>query len=241
MDNFASQQKAGKIAANIHQQVEKITTIGTNLLDIERLITEIISSSGMSASFKGYKSYPANSCICVNNEIVHGIPRDYVIKDGDVVTVDFGVTCNGYIVDTARTYLIGSVSDHIKKLHQATQDALDNAIAAVSVGAKTGTIGNIIQTTVEDAGFNIVEDLTGHGVGKSLQEKPTIYNYGTPNTGEKLPINTAIAIEPITSIKKTDIYLAQDGWMILPKTETITMQIEDTVFIGENGPIILTR
>ncbi|MBI4948124.1 type I methionyl aminopeptidase [Candidatus Berkelbacteria bacterium] len=241
MDKFSSQVQAGKVAASIHQAVSQILKVDTNLLEIENLVIKKIASAGMTASFKGYRNYPASSCICINNEVVHGIPRDYTIKDGDVVTVDFGVTCNGFMVDTARTYLIGNVSDQIKKLHQTTQVALDRAIDQVKVGQKTGTLGEIIQSTVENAGFNIIEDLTGHGVGETLQEKPTIYNYGTKGKGETLKLGDAIAIEPITSIKKTEIFLESDGWMIMPKADTITMQIEDTVYIGQDGPIILTR
>lgn len=241
IDKEKSLRAAGAAAATIHLKVGKMVRPGVDLLDIEATIAEGIKAAGMQPAFKGFKGYPAVSCLSVNDEMVHAIPRRYQLKVGDVLKVDLGVSSNGWIVDCARTYLLGSTDPKVIALHNATLSALAAGIAEARPGATTGDIGAAIESVVKDAGFAVVRELTGHGVNPTLQEKPPVYNYGTRGKGAILKEGMVLAIEPITSPEPTEAAYGADGWTILSATGVIAMQEEDTILITATGALTLTR
>jgi len=232
--------EAGQLAAKIHHEVAEMTNPGVNLLQIEQLIARLITSSGFNAAFLGYKNYPAASCLSVNSDVVHAIPQDYVLKIGDVLAVDFGVAKNGSIVDTARTYSIGKVSSEAAKLIKVTERALKEAIRLARAGGRVGDIGHCIQKIVETNGFFIIKDLTGHGVGRELQVPPSIPNFGRSGKGAEIKEGMVLAIEPITALKPVDIRLEKDRWTVRAHPDVICAHFEDTIFVTDGDPIILT-
>jgi methionyl aminopeptidase len=239
--NIELQQAAGLVAWNFFEELNQLIKPGLNLLKIEELARKRISEAGMKGAFLGFKGYPAVTCLSVNSAIVHGIPYDYELQDGDVVAVDIGINNKGYLVDTARTYGVGSLSATNQKLLQVTSQALDAVIPLCTVGTAIGDIGAHIQEVVEDAGFAIVEELTGHGVGKTLQEEPSIPNYGKRGRGRKLEENMVIAIEPITAIKPVRAAVLADGWTIVAEPDVATAHFEHTLLVTAKEPVVFTR
>lgn len=232
---------AGKIAAETHREVAALAVVGVNLLEIEKKVKELIAASGSKPAFLGYKGYPSASCLSVNSAVVHAIPQNYVLKSGDVLSVDLGVEKNGWIVDTARSYAIGTVPPRVTELLSVTKKSLDEAIKVARVGNTTGDIGHVVQTIVEKAGFHIIRDLTGHGVGKELQMPPSIPNYGKPGTGVKLKEGMILALEPITAIEPVRLTIENNNWTIRAHPDVICAHFEHTIVITKNGPVILTK
>jgi len=232
---------AGHVAARIHQKIAQLVKPGVDLLEIETLAKDEMKSHETEPAFLGFKGYPAVTCLSVNDEIVHGIPRHYILQVGDILSVDLGVKKNGWIVDTARTHAVGKVSQELENLLAVTNEALNRAIAVCRKGNRTGDIGQVIESYVTKNGFFIVRDLTGHGVGQTLQEPPTIYNYGQKGHGTLLKEGMVIAVEPITTVQKTDIGLGADGWTIMSDSGAIGAHFEDTLVITDGEPLVLTR
>lgn len=236
-----SQIKAGKIAARIHLDVAQSLHPGLNLLEIEKQIAAAITKSGAEAAFKGYKGYPATSCLSVNSTVVHGIPFDYALRSGDVLSVDLGVKIDGWLVDCARSYEIGQTTAANQQLIKTTKRALDEAISLCRPGTRTGDLGNAIQKIVEDANFFVVRELTGHGVGKTLQEAPNVPNFGAKGTGAVLKEGMTLAIEPIVTAGRVELTIADDDWSIIASPPVMAAHWEDSVYISASGPIVLTR
>lgn len=239
-DRISSLQAAGAVAASVHQEIAQMVEVGVNVLDIEKMADKLIKEAGMKPAFQGYKGYPSVTCISINNEVVHGIPRNYLLKNGDVVKVDLGVNCNGWLVDTARTHLIGTVTPQATQLVAATEQALFAAIAVCRAGTHVGDIGAAVEKVIKAAGFAVVRDLTGHGIGRTLQEPPSIPNYGRIGQGPVLTEGMTIAVEPITSLVETDIAICPDGWTIKSTVPTISAHVEHTILVTEQEAIVLT-
>jgi methionyl aminopeptidase len=239
-EKIDSLTKAGAIAHELHLHLANKSKIGANLLDLEEYALSFINKSGMKPSFKGFNGYPCALCLSVNEQIVHAIPRDYELKDGDVLSIDLGVTCSGWIVDTARSIIIGSATNDVIALLDATKRSLKEAIKICRPGNKTGDLGAIISKTVESAGFAIIPELNGHGVGRTLQEPPSIPNYGNKNSGILLKEGMVLAIEPITCLKPSSIEIEDDNWTIVAKNGLKCAHFEDTVYITDSSPIVLT-
>lgn len=233
-------QRAGKVAAQTHQLIKEAIQPGVNLLELEKIAAQSIKQAGMKPAFLGYKGYPAVTCLSVNEEIVHGIPHDRVLVAGDTVAVDLGVSCDGWIVDTAHTHPVGTIDKNSQKLLSVTKSALYAAIEVCRAGRKIGDIGESVQSVVEQAGFFIVKELTGHGVGRTLQEAPNIPNFGKKGTGKVLEPGLVIAVEPITSALPTDIAILDDGWTIVAEPPCHCAHFEHTLIITDHDPIILT-
>lgn len=233
--------KAGRIAANIHCEIAKLAVPGINLLAIEKKIKELIDDSGARPAFLGYKGYPATSCLSVNSAVVHAIPLNYELKSGDLLSVDLGVEKNGWIVDTAMSHAVGVVTPRITELIAITKKSLDEAIEVAQVGNRIGDIGHTVQTVVEGAGFYIIRDLTGHGVGKRLQMPPTIPNYGRAGTGVEIKEGMILAIEPITAVQPVQLTVEKDNWTIRAHPDVFCAHFEHTIFITSKGPVILTK
>jgi len=240
-DEINGIREASRIVAEVLEYVKDRLIPGTSLAAIDRWIDEYIRKRGGSPTFLGYRGFPKSSCISLNNEVVHGIPADKkVIKEGDLVKVDVGVTLNGYIGDAARTYIIGEVSDRALELVRTTEEALYKGIDAAKPGNRLSDISHAIQVTAEAHGFSVVRELGGHGVGLKLHEDPIIPNYGKPGRGPVLKAGMVFALEPMLNMGGPEVKTLDDGWTVVTKDGSLSAHFEHTIAIREKGAEILT-
>jgi len=233
-----------KIACDVVKEVlEKLEDYikpGIKTKDIDNFAETIINKRSAIPSFKNYRGYPAATCVSVNEVIVHGIPSDYVIKEGDIVSVDVGAYKGGFHGDAARTYMVGEVSNKAKKLVEVTKESFFEGIKKAKVGNRLQDISHAIQQYVETNGFNVIRDFFGHGIGRSLHEDPTIPNYGKPNRGARLRAGMVLAIEPMVVEGSYEIITLEDGWTAVTKDGSLAAHYENTVALTDNGAEILT-
>ena len=234
--------RGGKILAETVKLMERSVKPGMTTADLDALADEFIRSHpGAKPSFKGLYNFPASICSSINNEIVHGIPsKKRVLYEGDVLSIDVGVQYEGYHTDSATTVAVGNVNDESRQLLHVTRDALDAGVAAAKPGNHLGDIGAAIQAVVEAAGFSVVRDLVGHGIGTGFHEEPQVPNYGKPNRGIRLVPGLTIAIEPMVNVGKPGIRTMPDKWTVVTVDGKRSAHFEHTVAITENGPRVLT-
>ncbi len=234
--------RGGHILADTVKLMERSVKPGMTTADLDRIAEEFIRShEGAKPSFKGLYNFPASICSSINNEIVHGIPsRKRVLMEGDVVSIDVGVQFEGYHTDSATTVAVGEVSSESRRLLSVTRDALDAGVLAASPGNHLGDIGAAVQQVVEAAGFSVVRDLVGHGIGTGFHEEPQVPNYGKPKRGIRLVPGLTIAIEPMVNIGKPGIRTMPDKWTVVTIDGTRSAHFEHTVAITEAGPRVLT-
>jgi len=234
--------RGGRILAQTVTLMERSVKAGMSTADLDAIAEEFIRShEGAVPSFKGLYDFPASICSSINNEIVHGIPsRKRVLVDGDVVSIDVGVKYQGYHTDSATTVPVGEIGQESIRLLRATREALDAGVAAARAGNHLGDIGAAIQHVVESAGFSVVRDLVGHGIGTGFHEEPQVPNYGKPRRGIRLVPGLTIAIEPMVNVGKPGIRTMPDRWTVVTVDGTRSAHFEHTVAITESGPRILT-
>ena len=236
------QRVSGQMNATILDIVARAITPGISTKELALIAAKELEHLGGKPTFLGYGGFPDVICISVNNEVVHGIPNKYVLKDGDIISFDFGVTYNGMITDAARSAIVGDKSmPQTKKLVSGTLRSLDAGISVVKNGVRIGTIAAAIEKEMTKHGFGIVRDLVGHGVGHQLHEDPNVPNYGSANTGPALHSGMTIAIEPMSTLGSDAVYTAADGWTIVTKDNSLAAHFEDTVLVTDDGAEILTR
>ncbi|MCT4591762.1 MAG: type I methionyl aminopeptidase [Candidatus Gracilibacteria bacterium] len=236
-------RKGGKILYNILQKIKQETKAGMTTKDLDDVSMELFHLNNVRPSFLGYGGFPASVCVSVNDEIVHGIPGDRVLQNGDIVSVDCGVLYKGFHTDSCITYPVGGdneISKETKHLLEITEKSLKNAISKCEDGVKLGDISYAIQKTVENEGLTIVRNLTGHGIGKNVHEPPQVLNYGKPNSGIRLQEGMTIAIEPIVVIGNEENYTLDDDWTIVSADGKLSAHFEHTVAITKKGAEILT-
>ena len=232
---------AGAIVAETLAQITSGIVPGkTTTHDLDAMAEAIIVDRGAVPSFKGYRGYPAVTCISVNDEVVHGIPGPRVLRDGDIVGIDLGAILDGYHGDSAMTVAVGEVSDEAKKLMRVTREALFAGIRQALVGNRLGDISNAIQRHAEKNGFSVVRDLVGHGIGKNMHEEPQVPNFGKPGKGPLLEDGMTIAIEPMLNAGTYQIEVLPDHWTIITRDGSLSAHFEHTVAITKGGPQILT-
>jgi len=234
--------RGGKILAETVKLMERSVKPGMTTADLDAIADEFIRSHpGAKPSFKGLYNFPASICSSINHEIVHGIPsKKRVLYEGDVLSIDVGVQYEGYHTDSATTVAVGSVNDESRQLLQVTRDALDAGVAVAKPGNHLGDIGAAIQAVVEAAGFSVVRDLIGNGIGTGFHEEPQVPNYGKPNRGIRLVPGLTIAIEPMVNVGKPGIRTMPDKWTVVTVDGKRSAHFEHTVAITEDGPRILT-
>ena len=208
--------------------------------ELDRIAEEYIRSHGGIPTSKGYRGFPKAICISPNDMIVHGIPGSYRVADGDLLTLDVGVTLDGYVADTAYTFAVGEVSAEAERLLEVAQAALAAGIEQAQVDNRIGDVSAAIQRVVEEAGFAVVRALVGHGVGRAYHEDPQIPNYGTPGRGARLSSGMTLAIEPMITAGGVDIVLDDDQWSVYTADGSLSAHFEHTVAVTEAGPRILT-
>jgi methionyl aminopeptidase len=208
---------------------------------LETLDAEHIRSRGGTPTFLGYRGYPASICTSPNSMVVHGIPGPYALEEGDILSVDVGVTLGGFVGDSAYTFPVGEISDEARSLLEACQAALAAGIEQARAGNHLSDVGHAIQAVTEEAGFAVVRSLVGHGVGRSMHEDPQIPNFGDPGRGPVLQPGMTLAIEPMITAGSPEVYLHDDEWSISTDDGSLAAHFEHTVAVTENGPRILTR
>ncbi len=214
---------------------------GVTTQDLDELAEEFIRSQGGVPTFKGYRGYPASICTSPNSMVVHGIPGAYELSDGDILSVDVGVTLGGFVGDSAYTFAIGEISDDAQRLLDACQTALAAGIEQARAGNHLSDIGHAVQKATEDGGFSVVRSLVGHGVGRKMHEDPQIPNFGEPGRGPVLQTGMTLAIEPMINAGGPGVYLHDDEWSISTEDGSLSAHFEHTVAVTEEGPKILTR
>lgn len=213
---------------------------GLRTKDLDEEIGDFIRSHGARPAFKGFNGYPANICVSIDEQVVHGIPGDRVIKEGEIVSVDIGVEINGYYGDAAKTFAVGKVSEEKERLIRVTRESLEKAIEAAREGNRISDIGYAVQSHVEAAGFSVVRDLVGHGIGTSMHEPPQVPNYGRPGHGVRLRAGMVLAIEPMVNAGTYEVYTADDNWTVVTADGKPSAHFEHDIVITKGDPEILT-
>ena len=233
----------GKILAATVAMLRREVKAGMSTLDLDAMAESFIRSHrGATPAFKGLYGFPGTLCTSINNEIVHGIPsKKRVLKEGDIISIDVGVGYEGYYTDSATTVAIGEVDEETRRLLEVTERSLQAGIAAAVPGNHLGDIGAAVQQVVEEAGFSVVRDLVGHGIGVEFHEEPQVPNYGKPKRREKLVTGLTVAIEPMVNIGGPATRTLADRWTIVTLDGSLSAHFEHTVAITEDGPRVLTR
>ena len=229
-----------QIVADTLEMLSEYVKPGVRMLDLDTKAEDFILSCGARPAFKGYMGYPSTLCISVDDAVVHGIPSEKYLQDGQIVGIDCGAELDGYYGDHARTFAVGNVNDEKRKLMDVTLESLMKGIEQAIPGNFVGDIGYAVQSHAEANGYSVVRELVGHGIGTQLHEEPQIPNYGTPKNGYQFHAGMCIAIEPMINIGKKEVYTAQDGWTILTKDGKVSAHYEHTVAIKADGPHILS-
>lgn len=229
-----------QISAQALKLAGELIRPGVSTAHVNKMVHEFIVSQGAKPTFLGYGGFPAACCISVNDEVIHGIPSDRIIRDGDIVSVDVGAAINGYTGDNAATFAAGTVSEEAKKLMEVTEQCLYKAIEAAQPGNRLGDVGYAVQAYAESFGFAVVKDFVGHGVGKKLHEEPEVPNYGTPGRGIRLMPGMTLAIEPMINVKGAAVKVLKDG-TVLTASGSLSAHFEHTIAITADGPVILTK
>jgi methionyl aminopeptidase len=231
---------AGALVADTIAHVGEQLRPGVTTAELDRIGDEYITSRGGIPTSKGYRGFPAALCISPNDMIVHGIPGPYRLEEGDLISVDVGVTLDGFVADAAYTFPVGEVSEDAERLLEACQAALAAGIEQAQVGNRVGDISAAVQQATEEKGFSVVRSLVGHGVGRSYHEDPQVPNFGPPGRGPQLGEGMTLAIEPMITAGGPDVYVHDDGWSISTVDGSLAAHFEHTVAVTSAGPRILT-
>lgn len=234
-------REAGRIVALTHQELSKVIQPGITTKELDAIAEKIIRKYGATPSFKGYGGFPGSICTSVNEELVHGIPGDRKLNDGDIISIDIGANYKGYHGDSAWTYAVGTISEHDKLLMKVTEESLYQGLKQVKAEARLSDISHAIQQHVEQAGFSIVREYVGHGIGTSLHEDPQIPNFGPPGRGPRLKPGMVLAIEPMVNAGTRYVKTLEDHWTVVTQDKKNCVHYEHTVAVTEEGYEIFTK
>ena len=232
--------RAGRVVVDVLALVGEHARPGATTAELDALAEDFIHAQGGVPTFKGYRGYPASICTSPNDMIVHGIPGRYVLEEGDILSVDVGVTLDGYVADSAYTFAIGRVQPEAERLLEVCQDALAAGVEQCFPGGRLSDISHAVQQVTEENGYSVVRALVGHGVGRSMHEDPQIPNFGPPGRGPELASGMVFAIEPMINAGGPDIRVHDDEWSISTADGSLSAHFEHTVAVTEEGPRILT-
>jgi methionyl aminopeptidase len=234
-------RRSGRILAQVLKELEGMVRPGVSTLDIDKKCHEIIKSYGCEPSFLNYNGFPASICISINSEVVHGIPsKSRILKDGDIVSLDCGVIYKGYHSDAARTYGVGRITKEAARLIEVAEKSFYEGIRFALAGNHLYEISAAVQSCVEAAGFSVVRDLVGHGIGSELHEEPQIPNFAQKRRGPKLEAGMTLAVEPMINAGRYDVYWEDDNWTVVTEDGSLSAHYENTILITEGEPEILT-
>ena len=240
-NKLESMEKGGRILGQILQDLKTKTSPGMATKSLDDMTRRLCLRYGVKPSFLGYQEYPASVCVSINNEVVHGIPGERQLKDGDIISLDLGVYFQGFHTDAAITFSLGNLSPKNEKLIQVTKEALMMGIGEAICDKRIGDIGYSIQNFVEQSGFNIVRTLVGHSIGRKIHEEPLIPNFGHKNSGQIIQKGMTLAIEPMVTTGDSAVFLADDGWTYKTTDGSIASHFEHTIYVTDGKPIILTN
>ena len=234
-------KQAGRVVAHTLKALKTAIEPGITTGDLDAVARAEIARHGAIPSFVGYRGFPAAVCVSVNEEIVHGIPGDRVIQEGDLVSVDVGAIVDGFHGDAAVTVGAGDITEEAQRLIDATRESLEQGIQASVVGARIGDIGNAVQTYAESLGYSVVREYVGHGIGRRMHEEPSVPNYGKAGRGLQLREGMALAIEPMLNIGDWNTSLLPDAWTVVTRDGSLSAHFEHSIAITGDGPIVMTR
>jgi len=235
-------RKANTIVMEILLNFKEKVKPGISTFEFEELALELCEKKKVKPAFKGYRGYPYAVCVSVNEVIVHGMPKkERILKEGDIVSFDFGAIYEGYVGDAALTVGVGEISEKAKELLKVTEEALYKGIEKAHFGNRIGDISHAIQKHVENYGFNVIREFVGHGVGRQLHEPPEVPNFGKPGKGPKIEIGMVLAIEPMVSAGSHEVEILEDGWTAVTKDRSLAAHFEHSVAITPKGPEILSK
>lgn len=241
-DEIAKMRKAGKVVAEIHQRLREAIAPGVTTGRLDEISREVIEKRNARSNFLGYgrPAFPATICASPNDMIVHGIPGDYVLQEGDIISLDCGAIVEGWHGDAAFTAPVGEVTSEAKRLLDVTEQSLWKAIDVMKDGNRIGDIGHAVQTYAEAAGFSVVREYVGHAIGLAMHEEPQVPNYGRPGTGPKLREGMVFAVEPMINAGGPETKVLPDGWSVVTADGKLSAHFEHTIAITDNGPEVLT-
>lgn len=232
---------AGQLVGSVLRELREMVTPGITTIEIDRAAEKMIRDAGALPTFKGYHGFPYSICASVNEQVVHGFPSNYRLKEGDLFSIDCGVTLEGFVGDTATTVPVGSVPENWQKLIQVTNECLERAIEQCRPGKHLGDIGWAVQELAESHGYSVVRDYVGHGIGRQMHEDPQIPNYGRPGQGPKIKAGYVFAVEPMVNMGGHHTKVLADGWTVVTLDGKPSAHSEHTIAITEDGPEVLTR
>jgi methionyl aminopeptidase len=241
LQEIAKMEVANRIVAEILAGIKEKIKPGIETREMDELAEQLCRRHKVEPAFKGYRGYPRSICVSVNEEVVHGIPGPRRLQAGDLVSLDFGVKYDGYYGDAAITVPVGNVAPRAQDLMEATEKSLYAGIAQVKTGNHLSDISHAVQAVVEGAGFGVIREFVGHGIGRSLHEDPQIPNFGPPGRGPTLQVGMTLAIEPMTSMGSWQVRILQDGWTAVTQDGSYAAHFEHSVALTENGVLILSR
>ncbi|NOS36082.1 MAG: type I methionyl aminopeptidase [Deltaproteobacteria bacterium] len=240
-DELEKLRRSNIIVAEILGKLTDVIAPGVTGLDLEGICEEELEKRSVKAAFKGYRGYPYCLCVSINDMVVHGFPSKRAFKEGDLISMDFGVLSDGFYGDSAVTVPVGNISSEAARLIDITSTSLDRGIDAVRVGNRVQDISSAVQREVEGAGFSVVRAFVGHGIGRNLHEAPQVPNFGSPGKGMRLKEGMVLAIEPMVNAGGSDVKILDDGWTAVTKDGTLSAHFEHSVAVTRNGPYVLSR
>jgi methionyl aminopeptidase len=234
-------RRAGAVVGRFFEEVGPLVRPGVSTGSLEEFADRFIAKHRVRSAFKGYLGYPAHLCTSINEEVVHGIPSpERTVREGDILSIDFGVVLDGFYGDAARTFAVGAVGAESRRLLSATERSLAKAIEAARSGNRLGDVSAAVQATVEAEGFSVVRDFVGHGIGRSMHEEPQVPNFGKPGTGPKLSPGMVLAIEPMVNAGGYAVEVLPDGWTVVTRDRSRSAHFEHTVAVTREGNRILS-
>lgn len=240
-DEIERMRESNSIVADVLVGLKNLIAPGLETLELDRYAESEAIKRGAKPAFKGYRNYPYSLCVSVNSEVVHGFPSKRLLRQGDIVSIDFGVHYNGYYGDSAATFPVGKISKAAAQLMSVTKKSLYKGIEKALPGNRLGDISSEIQRTAESTGYGVVRDFVGHGIGKALHEDPQVPNYGRKGRGIELKAGLVIAIEPMINEGTHEVKVQPDGWTVVTGDDMLSAHFEHTVAVTDNGPFILSK
>lgn len=239
-EEIKKMQIAGKVLANVHHELRNFIKPGVKTIEIDRFVENYLRENGATPEQKGYEGYPYSVCTSVNDEICHGFPTEYVLKDGDIITVDMVVNVDGWLADSAWSYEVGEVSEDAKKLLRVTRECMYRGIELAKIGNRLGDIGEAIQSYAEENGYSVVREFVGHGIGQEMHEDPQVLHYGKAGRGLRITEGMVFTIEPMINMGRKELKIDDNGWTARTLDGSLSAQYEHQIAITKDGPIIIT-
>ncbi|EKD42576.1 MAG: hypothetical protein ACD_73C00099G0003 [uncultured bacterium] len=240
-DEIEKMAKANRIVAEVLQVLKVTVAPGMTTDDLDKIAHEKILKRGGIPTFIGYRGYPKSLCTSVNEEVVHSIPGNRVLNEGDIIGIDCGVTCEGFVGDSAITVGVGVISEEAQKLIQVTRESLYLGIEKIVAGNRIGDIGYAVQKHAESHGFSIVKDFVGHGIGRQMHEEPQVPNYGVPGSGPRIKVGMVLAVEPMVNVGTYEVEVLADNWTVVTKDRKLSAHFEHSIACTPDGPRILSK